>query len=390
VVCYQPSPIAPRLEARRLVADQVYDSDYLNAELRFPSTQTSFLLEVAALGSRTFPSQFQYEYSLEEKDRGVVRTLRTRESQFVQEGLKPGLYTVTVRALSRDLVYSEPLKVRLWIARAPLPWTSIFLAMLLGVAVVAGAWAYRSQRRMARANLELERTNEELRETRIRLARETEAERSRIARDLHDQTLGDLRHLLVLTDQLPAPENEDANAPTPSPALLRKNIEEISREIRQICEDLSPSVLENIGFVPALEWGLTNAVAQLPAGEKFNYQFIAEPELEERLTLTPTERIQLYRIVQEALNNVCRHARAKNVTLSARAENEHELVIVVKDDGVGLSCAADGDARVKVDGSRHGMANIRSRANLIGAQVAWLNAESGCTFEVRKMSAVSA
>jgi signal transduction histidine kinase len=38
----------------------------------------------------------------------------------------------------------------------------------------------------------------------LRLANETEAERSRIARDLHDQTLGDLRHLLVLTDQLPA------------------------------------------------------------------------------------------------------------------------------------------------------------------------------------------
>lgn len=381
LVRYEPSRVAPRLEARRLVADQVYDGDYLKAELRFPSTQTSFLLEVAALGSRTFPSQFQYEYAFAEERRGLLKTLRTADSQFVLEGLKPGQYTITVRALSRDLVPSEPLAVRLWIADPPLPWTSIFLAVLLAVATVAGAWAYHSRRRTARANLELERTNAELREMRLRLAHETEAERSRIARDLHDQTLGDLRHLLVLIDQLPAPVDGDDVA-RPTSALLRKNIEEISREIRQICEDLSPSALENVGFVPALEWALTNAVAQLPAAEKFAYRFVCEPDLEERLYLTPTERIQLYRIVQEALNNVCRHARAKNVTLTVSLERGRDLLIAVEDDGVGLldTCRSN---RAAENGAGHGMANIRSRANLIGAYVAWLSADSGCRFEVR-------
>jgi signal transduction histidine kinase len=402
LVRHQPSRVAPRLEARRLVADQVYDAGYLAAELRFPATQTSFLLEVAALGSRTFPSQFQYEYTLEQHGRrDLTKTVRTADSQFVLEGMKPGQYAITVRALSRDLVYSEPLTVRLWIAGPPLPWSTVLLAALLGVALVAGAWAYFSQRRTARANLELERTNAELRETRIRLARETEAERSRIARDLHDQTLGDLRHLLVLTDQLPAPpaaQAEDgADAATPTPALLRRNIEEISREIRQICEDLSPSVLENIGFVPALEWALTNAVAGLPAGEKFAYQFVAEPDLEERLTLNSTERIQLYRIVQEALNNVCRHARAKNVTLAVGVERARDLLIAVRDDGVGLqagrcdsaqSAQTSHAAHAAREGAGHGMANIRSRAGLIGAEVAWLDAAGGCHFEVRKRGAV--
>ncbi|HYE75962.1 MAG TPA: two-component regulator propeller domain-containing protein, partial [Blastocatellia bacterium] len=325
VVRYQPSSIAPRLEARRLVADQVYEPEYLKAELRFPSTQSSFLLEVAALGSRTFPSQFQYEYTLEQKDRGVLKTLKTSDSQFVLEGMKPGEYSIIVRALSRDLVYSNPLKIKIWIARAPLPWTSIFLGMLLSVAVIAGAWAYRNQRKTARANLELEKTNDELREMRIRLAHETEAERSRIARDLHDQTLGDLRHLLVMTDQLPNPNSEDAaNSTTPTPVELRRNIEEIAQEIRQICEDLSPSVLVNIGFLPALEWALSNAVAHLPTEEKFNYQFIADTDLEDRLSLTETERIQLYRIIQEVINNICKHANARNVSLSVQVENEHD------------------------------------------------------------------
>lgn len=387
VVRHQPSNIAPRLEARRLVADQVYEPEYLKAELRFPSTQSSYLLEVAALGSRTFPSQFQYEYTLEQKDRGILKTLKTADSQFVLEGMKPGEYSITVRALSRDLVYSDPLKIKIWIARAPLPWTSIFLGMLLSAAVIAGTWAYRNQRKTARANQELEKTNDELREMRIRLAHETEAERSRIARDLHDQTLGDLRHLLVLTDQLPSPNAEDAaNVQTPTPAELRKNIEEIAHEIRQICEDLSPSVLENIGFIPSLEWALSNAVAHLPVTEKFNYQFISDPDLEERLDLTATERIQLYRIVQEVINNICKHARAKNVSLAVQVENEHDLVIAAKDDGVGMSPHVDDKAMS--NGTGHGMINIRSRANLIGAQVLWMPDSAGCHFEVRKSNAV--
>src|SRR5205085_1809864 len=117
-----------------------------------------------------------------------------------------------------------PITLRLRIPNAPFPWTTLLLTSLLTVAVVAAAWAYRQHRRTARANRELEETNEELRETRIRLARETESERSRIARDLHDQTLGDLRHLLVLTDQLNAPA-ADGVTPTHMPAMLRREIE---------------------------------------------------------------------------------------------------------------------------------------------------------------------
>ncbi|MGH9847211.1 MAG: sensor histidine kinase, partial [Blastocatellia bacterium] len=282
---------------------------------------------------------------------------------------------------------SEPITVRLRVRGAPFPWTTLLLASLLAVAVVAAAWAFRQQRRLARTNVELEQTNTELHETRLRLANETEAERSRIARDLHDQTLADLRHLLVLTDQLPASSagtgtsDDAAPSPAPSSATLRREIESISSEIRHICEDLSPSVLENIGFLPALEWALADAVAHLPADEKFAYEFNCDPELEDRLRLQPIEQIQLYRIVQEALNNICRHARAKQVQLSVKVENGSDLVIVIEDDGVGF----DG-ARLNKTG--HGVANIRSRANLISAQVEWRDGQPGCRFVVRKNGCV--
>jgi signal transduction histidine kinase len=378
VARHRPSQVEPRLQIRRLVApDRIYLPEDLTTELSLPHTTRSLLLEVAGVGSKTFSSQFQYEFALLDKDGKEARKIQT-DPQFPVENLQSGLYTIVARAISRDLVYSAPLIVRLRIQRAPPPWIPLLLATLLAVAVAAAALAFRQQFRLASANSALEKTNIELTETRLRLANETEAERSRIARDLHDQTLADLRHLLVMTDQLPGVNSSStSDDSTPSPAVLRREIEAISSEIRHICEDLSPSALENIGFLPALEWALSNAVAQLPAEEKFAYEFNCEANLEDRLRLSHIERIQLYRMVQEALNNICRHARAKHVNMEVRAENSADLVIEVRDDGVGFDGAG-------INKTGHGIANIRSRANLIGARAEWKNVRPGCRFEIRK------
>jgi len=384
VARHRPSAVEPRLQIKRLVAEKIYLPEDLTAELSLPYPQQSFLLEVTGVGSKTFPSQFQYEFTLLDKNKNEVKRVpTTRDPQFTDGNLQSGPYTIVARAISRDLVYSAPLNIRLRIGSAPFPKSTLLLASLLAVAIAAAALAFRQQRRFAAANRALEKTNLDLTETRLRLANETEAERSRIARDLHDQTLADLRHLLVMTDQLPG-ATPSSGLPSsvlddsaPSPAALRREIEAISSEIRHICEDLSPSALENIGFLPALEWALSNAVAQLPAEEKFAYEFICEANLEDRLRLSHIERIQLYRMVQEALNNICRHAKAKQVKMSVRAENSVNLVIEICDDGVGF----DG-ARINKTG--HGIANIRSRANLIGAKAEWKNLRPGCRFEIRK------
>ena len=378
IVRHQPNFTPPVLEPRRMVADNIYTPDYLTQEMRFPAYQKNYLFEFAGLGSKTFPSQFQYEYTLTEARRGLLKKVVTSDSQFQLTGVETGNYTITARAISRDLIYSPPFQFKLWISPEAVSWTTIWLTSLLVLAVGAGGYAFAQQRRTSKANQKLEVTNEELRDTRIRLANITESERSRIARDLHDQTLADLRHLLVMTDQL---ETAPAHSQSPTPTELRRKIEEVSNEIRHICEDLSPSVLENIGFVPALEWALTDAVTHLPADEKFAYEFVCEPDLDDKLNLTPTEQIQLYRIVQEAINNVCRHAKAKKVTLQVSVENDDQLVIAVIDDGIGLSATPDNP-------TGHGIANIRSRANLIGAEVTWLDTRQGSHFEVRKESVV--
>jgi signal transduction histidine kinase/ligand-binding sensor domain-containing protein len=377
IVRHQPSSVQPRLAIKRLVAEKIHQPEDLIAELALPHTQRSFVLEVAGIGSKTFPSQFQYEFLLQTRAGQQLKKVQTHDPQFAPGELQSGGYVIEARSVSRDLVYSEPLKIRLRIQSAPFPWGTLFLGGLATVAVAAAVWAFRQQLRLSKTNETLADTNVELQETRLRLASETETERSRIARDLHDQTLADLRHLLVLTDQLPSSSDDSV---TPSPSEIRRKIESVSKEIRRICEDLSPSALQNLGFLPALEGALSDAVAQLPTEEKFAYEFICDPEMEERLQLSEIEQIQLYRIVQEALNNVCRHAEAKQVQLIVKADG-HDLLIEVCDDGKGL-------VGIVTNRSGHGLANIRSRANLIGAQVSWRDAKPGCRFEVRKPNAV--
>ena len=152
---------------------------------------------------------------------------------------------------------------------------------------------------IARTSAALVTANHELADARLNLANEAERERHRIARDLHDQTLADLRHLLVLTDQLPLKSNV-SNQPVDASAL-RGEIEDISQEVRRICEDLSPSVLQNVGFSAALEFAMEQAVQHAPLERKFAYEFVCEDGLEEQANLPTNVQMQIYRITQEQL-----------------------------------------------------------------------------------------
>src|SRR6185295_20137066 len=176
----------------------------LNAGLDLEYPRNSLLIDVAAISSRTFPEQFQYAFVLTDAAGHTVKQRLSRESQFAMEGLKPGKYRVSARAFTKDLIQSEPLSFEFSLAKAPFPWTSTALAILLALTLLALLWALLERKRIVRTSAALVAANRELADARLNLANEAERERHRIARDLHDQTLADLRHLLVLTDQLPA------------------------------------------------------------------------------------------------------------------------------------------------------------------------------------------
>lgn len=372
VARYRPSLVAPVLNVTRVLGKRIFLPEELSQGLKLEYPQNSLALEVAANSSRTFAEQFQYSFSVVDHNGGLVRQKLSHDSQMLLENLRPGNYRVEARAYTRDLVASEPIRFEFNVARAPFPWTSTALSVLLLLALVAMWWGYRQNKQLAGTNVALA-------ETRMQLANETETERRRIARDLHDQTLSDLRRLMLLTDQLPPGSISENNNGHVQPSKIRAEIESVSTEIRRICEDLSPSALANVGLGAALEWALADAVGHQPPEKRFEYEFVCDPGVDERLRLDAASQIQIYRIVQEAISNVCRHSRATHVKLSIAVEPGGELVIELEDNGLGFDVN-------KIAKKGRGITNIRSRASLIEANVTWRpqSTGGGALFTLRK------
>ena len=195
-----------------------------------------------------------------------------------------------------------------------------------------------------------------------------EEERQRIAEDLHDETLPALSFVARMADNL---ANELGN--NPIPGEMRKRLDNAVDEMRRVINDLHPSVIETMGFKPALE----NLLSQLGEESKTNVQFIDEDGLLED-ALSDFAKMQLYRIVQEALNNVQKHAKATQVSLFIGVRKSLVTIAVV-DNGKGI------DSKI-IRPDSHGLLNIHQRAQLINARVDWRkprNYTSGTEFTVK-------
>ena len=374
LIRYEPGRTQPTVMPARIIGQRIHQPEELRTGLHLDYPQNSLLLDVTAISSRTFPEQFQYAFALYDSSGKIIRAKLSHDSQFAMEKLSAGKYKVVARAFTKDLLPATPLTFEFTVARAPFPWTSTALAVLLLLALIALAWGYVQNRRIHRASAELASANRDLADARLRLANETETERRRIARDLHDQTLADLRHLALMVDQLPVNRDPDVrpNRSPSAPGALRHEIESISQEVRRICEDLSPSALENVGLSAALQFALTHAVEQAPPDCKFTPEFTCDESLDEKLSLPPSTQIQIYRIAQEALSNVCRHANAKHVKMSATISSANVFELQVADDGRGF------DAN-EAKNSGRGVSNIRARANMIGGDAEWSGRDGGGT-----------
>lgn len=381
VARYEPGRLEPTLYATRILSKRIHAPSELQAGLNLEYPQNSLLLDVTAISSRTFPEQFQYAFTVIDSNNRTIKQKLSREYQLTMEGLKPGTYTVTARAFTKDLTPSAPLTFSFTVAKAPFPWTSTALAILLALALLALLWAILERRRIVATSAALVGANRELADARLNLANEAERERRRISRDLHDQTLADLRHLALLTDQIKT--NGDSTSNTPQVAL-RKEIEVISQEVRRICEDLSPSVLQNVGFAAALEFALSHAVQDAPAEKRFVYEFHCADGIEERSDLSPSVQMQIYRIVQEAVNNIWRHAEATEVKMFVDGSANGDFSLKIEDNGRPFKSQ-------HTNSEGRGLANMRARASMIDAHIEWEPREEGGTvFTLTKAATANA
>ncbi|MBS1952725.1 MAG: CHASE2 domain-containing protein [Cyanobacteria bacterium SZAS-4] len=204
---------------------------------------------------------------------------------------------------------------------------------------------------------DLRQRNRELAQARESMQVRAEEERQRIAEDLHDETLPALSSVARMADRL-AHEMED----NPVPGLMREKLDHAVIEMRRVINDLHPSVLETMGFKPAIE-NLV-AICGREACIEFNFE---DGDGRSDYNMTNFTKLQLYRIVQESLNNVQKHSGASIVELNIR-ENDGYLFIVVTDNGKGINFKA-----IRKDA--HGLLNVRQRAQLVGALVEWKKPE---------------
>jgi PAS domain S-box-containing protein len=204
----------------------------------------------------------------------------------------------------------------------------------------------------------LRASREELRELSANLQNVREEEKTRIARELHDD-LG--QQLTALKMDLSSVEQAlDAHQPVSSEARtrlrgMRRLIDATVASVRRIAADLRPVMLDDLGLVPAIEW-LANDFTNRYGIE---VDRLIEPG---GITFTRHAATTLFRIVQEALTNVVRHAEATRVTLVLRIEGTH-CVLQVADNGRGSTA---GDTRTE---KRFGLLGIRERAHMLGASV---------------------
>lgn len=221
-----------------------------------------------------------------------------------------------------------------------------------------------------RAELALRRSQDELRELAAISSSAREQEKRRIARELHDELAQTLATLRLEIDRFGEQQITAIGSPPHKLADMRSLVDEAVTSTRRIASDLRPVMLDDLGLVAAVQW-LTQAFEQRHG---IDCELVVEPadfDLDEPYASTA------YRIVQESLTNVARHAQATHASVSLRRENG-QVVLRVSDNGIGF----EPQARRKP--TSFGLAGLRERAYLVDGKLDIDSAPGhGTTIEVR-------
>jgi signal transduction histidine kinase len=245
-------------------------------------------------------------------------------------------------------------------ARAtPTDWAAI---------AIENAWLYRTSERRRR---ELEKALRGLRSDQLRSSlAAADAERSRWARELHDETLqglGGLRVLLSTALRRKDPEHTERS--------LREAVGHIEREIenlRTVITELRPAALDELGLKPAIEALIErhreHSSFAIDSRLELAHPQPGAPRLDAELETT------VYRLVQEALTNVAKHTRARYVRVRIE-QTDGDLRIEVQDDGAGFV--------VDTHTTGFGLAGMRERASLAGGSLQIASDEQGTLVQAR-------
>jgi signal transduction histidine kinase len=200
-----------------------------------------------------------------------------------------------------------------------------------------------------------------------RLVEAQETERRNIARELHDE-IGQALTVMQLNLQAML-QSPGTDALTPRLNENLKVVERVLEQVHDISLNLRPSILDDLGLEPALRWFTERQAALVELKVEFHADW-----LEQRLD--PMIETECFRVAQEALTNVVRHAQAKVVRVELRKE-DLQLHLRVRDDGIGFEVSAVREKAVL--GASLGLLSMEERAALAGGGLEFTSIPRGGT-----------
>lgn len=206
---------------------------------------------------------------------------------------------------------------------------------------------------------QLDERNQQLRALSERAINAQEDERREIALTLHDDTGQILSMLIINLERLEGQLPVDTTGLKDKLAAARNLAQQSLASLRKIVFGLRPTILDDLGLVPAIRWYARTYLEEAGIQTEVNAKDESEP-------LSPPVKSTLFRISQEAMNNILRHAQAKHARISLDQQNG-EMILEIEDDGVGFDVAQASEQAVALQ--RLGLLGIQERAQLVGGRV---------------------
>ncbi len=187
---------------------------------------------------------------------------------------------------------------------------------------------YTDISRRKKAEEEIKKTTEQLRQLTSRLQNIREEERTRIAREIHDELGQQLTGLKMDASWIGKKTAIEEGALQKRISGMISLIDDTIITVRRIASELRPSILDDLGLIAALEWQTQEFEKRTAITSYFkNYTSDFNPEKELSTTI--------FRVYQEALTNITRYAQAKEVKTTIEIKNDY-IILIIKDNGCGF------------------------------------------------------
>lgn len=310
----QNNPLPPPVEIESVTIDRENVAFGKNSTIELAPTQNYLDISYTAL-SFIKSDQIRFRYKLEGLDKGWVDAGTRRTVNFAY--LPPGEYVFKVTAANSDGIWNTEGKSFKIVVLAPVYKTWRFwLAVLITLGILGFIFYHYRINHFKNKNLAQEAFSRQLIESQ-------ESERKRIAQELHDG-LG--QNLLVIKNRAMLGlmvEGKDEQF-----SEIQESVTDALSEVRTIAYNLRPLHIERLGLSSTIEEMIEEVEAASQIGINCDIEKIDD-------LFSPEDEINIYRIVQESLNNIVKHSNAKRASVEIYQENQ-KLFITIKDDGSGF------------------------------------------------------